>query len=194
MLMSITSVVFASTNDQKSEEARILELFEKHDAREISARSLPQGIEPIVINTLEDLETFIAERENRAHTIEFFDDRLPESRNARVTGTTGIERDIGGPTLRLNTTYEYLVSVHGIQGLRAIQNWWSLTGFTLSHSLSSSWAQGSVSNGVLRVQGTASVNTYLLFSGAIRIITDRYDGSFDFRPMHGVSNARLVRI
>ncbi|MCL1935943.1 MAG: hypothetical protein FWF57_06175 [Defluviitaleaceae bacterium] len=152
--------------------------------REIDISELPIGAELIEL-TEEEYQEFLKQLnllDSISETVYLEFDNLLRRSVSRVS-TSG--RIVGAwpfiqPTL---TFYVYVESTNG-RIVAAGDTGWSLTGVTISMSITNPSGHASVTNGRVNASGSVTVNYYLLVSGGIRMYSAPATGSISTADPH----------
>lgn len=162
------------------------------------AEELPEGVVPIEVNSIEELDKVMEslnsmEKDFENSNLETSYKINPKTSLSRSNNiyidTVSLSnkfRPVANTKLTLSCTYEYYAkgSFYGIE--RARDHGWSLYGNTRNVSLSNSRSSANAKNGVLTVSGRTQVDYYILIKGTIRYYSNVADANFKYSLEKGM--------
>ncbi|OZV10197.1 hypothetical protein CIW83_21625 [Tissierella sp. P1] len=193
MLLIVCGFSLRSYADDNNKEELLL-LCDEYGLKDIDIEDLPEGVVPLEVNSVEELNDIMKKREDEKKNIQvdtgFADDLL--GLNNLYRDVAGLEIDFRylplGTRIHLSATYEFYSqgSFTGIE--RVINHGWNMKGFSPDVSLSNSRSSASASRGILTVDGTTDVDYYFLIEGLIKYNTEILDAGFQFDLHRGYYN------
>lgn len=166
------------------------DLFEEYGLKD--AEIIPDGVTPIVINSPQELEALLSSFNTSSIdgivSIES-NSRSVVTRTVTVSyPTSGIVPYDGAANVNLRVAYDLYSSgsFTGIQAIRYSQ--WTLTGNTTGLELENSITDHTLTNGIIDVIGTTTVNLYVVISGLIKYKSADLTAGYKYEPRQGVYN------
>lgn len=205
MFAFVLSVMIASSFNAYAKDdnlARLNDLSERYNLRDISLDEVPEGIIPLVFDSLDELEQALEEHKRNLEyiddsTLSEHDDEYDNSNFTTVVRESYNKKELWGmvsgtsATLKLYCDYELYSSGSfvGIQGIR--QHGWSLSGATLNLEISrpNSYASyRAVNGGEISVSGNVDVDYYLIVNGIVKLRTDAFRAGYVYSFDRGYSD------
>lgn len=193
MMLVICGFSFSSFADDNSNEELLL-LCDEYGLKDIDIEDLPEGVVPLEINSVEELNDIMEKREDMKKDIQLISEVESDSLELynlyRDTAILGIDfRYLPfGTKIQLSATYEYYSqgSFTGIE--RVLNHGWNMKGFSPDVSLNNSRSSADVSGGILTVDGTTDVDYYYFIEGLVKYNTEVLDAGYQFSLHKGYYN------
>lgn len=200
LILTITCISFKAYADGNESEELLL-LADEYGFKDINIEDIPEGVIPVELNSVEELNDFMKKIEEDKKDIEM---NLLNQESEKVDSLY-LERSDGLSTdkvyldiefrylpldtrIQLGATYEYYAkgSFYGIE--KVLHHGWNMKGYSADVSLNNSRSSADVDSGVLTVDGTTEVEYYILIKDILKYRTEILDAGFEYSLDKGRRN------